>query len=232
MATNRDVFDAIASTWYGVRHWTLLQRELEALAERWQRGRVANLGCGTGADFLPFTRTFELVGLDFSRGMLREGSRYLSKHSFRATLVQGELTRLPFRNASFDHAIGIACYHHIRGESSRQLALRELRRILLPGGEAFVSVWNHAQPRFSSMPQDQTVPWHTGGTTLERYYHLFTRQEFETLVEQCGFEIVRLGYGTRKDTDALEDIRNICALVRSPREGRAGTTRSQAEERG
>jgi tRNA (uracil-5-)-methyltransferase TRM9 len=216
MATNREVFDAMAPTWYGVRHWPLLQRELEALALRWQRGRVANLGCGTGADFLPFVRDFELVGLDFSRGMLRNALRYVAKHEVRAALIQGELRHLPFEDSSFDHAIGIACYHHLRGDVERQLALGELQRILRPGGEAFLSVWNHAQPRFESLPQDQFVPWQTAGVTLTRYYHLFTRDEFEALLRRCGFEILQLGFGTRRDISTEEDTRNICALVRRP----------------
>ena len=232
MATNREIFDAIAPTWYGVRHWPLLQRELETLAERWQHGRVANLGCGTGADFLPFARDFELAGLDFSRGMLREAQRHTAKHGVGATLVQADLTHLPFADSSFDHAIGIACYHHIQGERERQLALGELQRILRPGGEAFLSVWNYAQPRFQAMPQDQTVPWHSGGVTLSRYYHLFTRDEFAEVLQQGGFEIVRLGYGTRRNADSEEDTRNICALVRRPRDAERPSTNSGSAERG
>ncbi len=178
MQTNRQAFDAIAPTWYGVRHWPLLRQELEGLAQRWKRGRIANLGCGAGADFIPFVSGFHLVGLDFSRGMLREGARHNARHDVNASLVQGELTQLPFRSESFDYAIGVACYHHIPGESGRVEAYSELKRILKPAGEAFVSVWNHDQPRFRALPQDQLVPWRVGEVTVQRYYHLYVAKNW------------------------------------------------------
>lgn len=232
MATNREVFDAIASTWYGVRHWPLLRRELDDLAQRWRGGRLANLGSGTGADFLPFSDRFRLVGLDCSRGMLRQSLRHMEKHGTRADLVQGELTHLPFPDASFDYAIGIACYHHIEGAEARAHAFSELGRILRPEGEAFISVWNHDQPRFHGTPQDQHVPWRDGVTTLQRYYHLFTRKEMQTALEQCGFQTVRIGHAALRNDVSREDTRNICALVRTRASTSPETTHPESEEPG
>jgi len=232
MATNREVFDAIASTWYGVRHWPLLPHELEELTARWRHGRIANLGCGVGSDFLPFSGDFQMVGLDFSRGMLRQALRHMTRHAPLSPLVQGDLTSLPFADASFDHAIGIACYHHIQGEASRGKAFVELRRILRPGGEAFVSVWNHAQPRFHGMEQDQFVPWRDGDTTLKRYYHLFTREGLEAELQQAGFQIVRIGHSTMRRDATQDDPRNICALLRNPLEREAPTTSPESAVRG
>ena len=214
MATNSDAFDAIAPTWYGVRHWPLLRHELEEMAARWRHGRMLNAGCGAGADFLPFAGGFELVGLDRSTGMLRQCRRYQSAHGFRAALVRGDLAHLPFADGSFDCAVGIACYHHLMQEPLRRRALLELQRVLAPRGEAFLSVWNHCQPRFSGMPQDITVPWRTGSATVDRRYHLFTVDEFRTLLRGCGWDLVRLSYGRRRDDASREDRRNICALVR------------------
>ena len=39
-------WDAIAPAWYNFRHYTIFKAELEALAVRWQKGRLLNLGCG------------------------------------------------------------------------------------------------------------------------------------------------------------------------------------------
>jgi len=216
MTTNREAFDAIAATWYGVRHWPLLRHDLEGLAQRWGHGRIANLGCGTGADFLPFTGAFELVGLDCSRGMLREAQHHQTKHNYHALLIQGDLTSMPFGDSTFDYAVGIASYHLVQDATARLLAFRELRRILRPAGEALLSVWNYEQPRFRSLPQDQAIPWRVGNTTVERYYHLYTRDELETALQRSGFDVVQLGYGTMKTGSSTEDIRNICALVRNP----------------
>ncbi len=220
MATNREVFDAIAATWYGVRHWPILPHELDMLSRRWRRGRLLDLGCGVGADFLPFKDNFTLVGLDFSRGMLRQASRYMRTHAFSASLVQGELANLPFEDGAFDFAIAIACYHHLEGEDIRAAAFRELRRILRPGGEAFISVWNHEQPRFSMASQDVLVPWGDEDSALTRYYHLYTRAELKTALARSGFSVIRLGPGTRRHDATQADERNICALIARP-EGKA-----------
>ena len=214
MATNREAFDVISPTWYGVRHWPLLKRELDGLAQRWEHGRIANLGCGTGADFLPFASGFQLVGLDFSRGMLLQGLRYRVAHNVDAALVQGDLTQTPFADRSFDYVLGIASYHLVQGESARGQAFIELQRILRPGGEAFLTVWNHDQPRFRALPQDQSIPWRVSDVTVERHYHLYTISEFAEALRQSGLEILEMGFGTMRGSSTQEDPRNICALVR------------------
>jgi len=232
MVTNREVFDAIASTWYGVRHWPLLPRELGELVRRWRHGTLVNLGCGTGSDFTAFPESFRMVGVDFSRGMLRQAQRRLTKHGVRAALTQGDLRRLPFVDRSVDYAIGIACYHHIEGDAARAEAFVELRRVLRPGGEAFLSVWNHDQPRFRGASRDQFVPWRKGGTVLRRYYHLFTLDELQAALLRAGFQVVRIGHGAPRGDEAENDPRNICALVRRPADAESAATNSVSEEPG
>ena len=214
MTTNKDVFDRIASSWYGFRHWPLLRDELDEVAGRWGAGRLINLGCAHGADFLPFAGSFQLVGLDFSREMLRNSLRYMEKHDINAGLVQGDLTSLSVGTSSVDYAVAVASYHHVEGDEGRLRSFRELSRILRPGGEAFLTVWNHGQPRFHAGPQDLYVPWQSGNTTLERYYHLFRYDELRGVLEAAELEIVWLKPEKRHTGDDVETSQNICALVR------------------
>lgn len=216
MGTNRDVFDRMAPTWYGVRHWPLLRRELELMSHRWESGRLLNLGCGHGADFLPFCSRFSLTGLDHSSGMLNQARRYMAKHGFHAALVCGDLRALPFADHSFDYAIAVASYHHIEREESRGQAFNELRRVLRPAGEAFISVWNRDQPRFRDTPEDQWVPWRHGEVTLQRFYHLFTVDELAAVLQQSRFTIQHIGHGSSREDVLEEDVRNICALIQKP----------------
>lgn len=213
MATNREVFDRIAESWYGFRHWPLLRQELEELATRWSGGRLVNLGCGHGADFIPFAAGFQLTGLDFSRNMLRQGRVYMRKHGFQAQLVEGDLVALPFADSSFDHAIGIASYHHLEGEHARARAFAELRRVLRPGGEAFLSVWRNPGEGPGIGPEDRLVPWRNGDTVLQRFYHFFTPEELRATLERSGFSVLRLGPDRRLATEEAAGQGNLCALV-------------------
>ena len=213
MATNRDIFDRIAQSWYGFRHWPLLRQELEELATRWSGGRLVNLGCGHGADFIPFAAGFQLTGLDFSRNMLRQGRVYMQKHGFLASLVEGNLVALPFADGSFDHAIAVASYHHLDGENARACAFAELRRVLRPGGEAFLSVWRNPREGPDVGPEDRLVPWRNGETVLQRYYHFFTPEELRSGLERSGFSVLRLEPDTRPAAEGSAGQGNLCVLA-------------------
>jgi tRNA (uracil-5-)-methyltransferase TRM9 len=210
----QEVFDRMAPGWYNRRHWTIFRAELEELARKWQRGRLLNIGCGHGADFLPFSKNFELYGLDISREMLHFADKYARKFAFPAALVQGDAASLPFRSASFDYAIAVASFHHIAESAGRREAFTELKRVLRPGGEAFVTVWNHWQPAFWTKPKEVRVSWKTKETELFRYYYLFSRGETEKLARQAGFEVLQ-SYAEASYRFPIKTFsRNICLLLR------------------
>jgi SAM-dependent methyltransferase len=190
MSTIRDTYDGIAPSWYNYRHRTRFRSELEAMARRWRGGRLLNVGCAHGPDFLPFKDNFELYGIDISGKMLELAGKYAAKYKFGVNLAQADAGHLPYPDGSFGNAIAVATYHHIKGKYARQRALRELHRVLKPGGEAFITVWNRWQPRFWRRRKSIRVPWRTGGKTLYRYYYLFSYRELARLVKQAGFEVV------------------------------------------
>ena len=209
-----NVFDQIAPGWYNFRHWSIFTRELEALAKRWRKGRLLNLGCAHGPDFLPFREGFELYGVDFSLEMLRFARKYSQKFNFTVNLSLADVGHLPFADQSFDWAIAVATYHHVKGRQAQQTALGELRRVLKPGGEALITVWNRWQPRFWFKPKEVTVPWRTRGKTLERYYYLFSYRELEKLARQAGFTVIKSFPESSYHYPLKYFSRNICLLVR------------------
>ena len=212
MTTN--VFDEIAPGWYNFRHWSIFRNELEALAQQWQKGKLLNLGCAHGPDFLPFTPSFDLYGVDFSAEMLRLAQKYSRKHNFTADLSLADVSYLPYADKTFDWAISVATYHHIKGEEKKRAALNELRRILKPSGEAFITVWNHWQPRFWFKSKEVAVPWRKKDKTLYRYYYLFSYAELEKLVKQAGFKILKSFPESSYRFPLKIFSRNICLLVR------------------
>jgi len=214
MATVKDTFNQIAPSWYNFRHWSIFRNELEELAQRWQSGKLLNLGCAHGPDFLPFKEGFELYGLDFSAEMLKFARRYSQKFNFTVNLTLADVNHLPYSDETFDWVISLATYHHVRYREERQSALMELRRVLKPGGEAFITVWNRWQPRFWFKGKEVLVPWRMKKKTLHRYYYLFSYLELERLAKRAYFEVLKSFPESAYRFPIKFFSRNICLLVR------------------
>ena len=146
--------------------------------------------------------------------MLKFARRYSQKFNLTVNLSLADVRCLPFADQTFDWAISVATYHHIKGKTERQTALNELRRVLKPDGEAFITVWNRWQRRFWFKPKEVTVPWRTGGKVLERYYYLFSYPELEKLVKKAGFKVLRSFPESSCHGPFKFFSRNICLLVR------------------
>ncbi len=211
---SRDIFDQIAPGWYNFRHWTIFRSELEALERRWQKGSLLNIGCAHGPDFLPFRQNFNLYGVDFSAQMLNFARKYSPKFEFAVNLLLADVCHLPFAEGVFDWAISVATYHHIKGKNEQQAALEELLRVLKPGGEAFITAWNHWQPRFWFGGKEVAVPWRTKDKTLYRYYYLFSYPELEKLAKRAGFQVLKSFPESSYRYPLKFFSRNICLLVR------------------
>jgi tRNA (uracil-5-)-methyltransferase TRM9 len=214
MATNRQVYDDIAESWYGFRHRSRFSAELDEMANRWQQGKLLNVGCAQGPDFLPFKDRFELWGVDFSSQMLTLAKKYAAKFNLKVDLILADATCLPYPDNTFDCAIAVAVYHNIRGYNNRQMALAELRRVLKPGGEAFITVWNKWQPRFLRRGKEINVPWRSGRKTYLRYYYLYSYPELRNLLDRCGFSTIKMFPEKSYKLPLKFFSRNICALVK------------------
>lgn len=114
-----------------------LSRRIEELARSLDRhappaaARVLDLGCGSGVycDLLR-SRGLRPVGADFSAGMLAR-ARVLLDDGEPVPLVQADVLRLPFADASFPALVNVGVLQHIEDGS---VALREMIRVLAPGG--------------------------------------------------------------------------------------------------
>lgn len=204
----------MAPGWYGFRHYSIFRPELEELSRRWQKGRLLNVGSGHGPDFLPFKDRFDLYGVDFSGEMIRLARRYARKFRFPVNLQVADARNLPFAGETFDWAISVAAYHHLKGRQEQASCLQELKRVLKPGGEAFLTVWNRCQPRFWFKGKEYTAPWKAGGKVIYRYYYLFTYWEFESLVKKAGFRILKSFPERSYHFPVKYFSRNICLLVK------------------
>jgi SAM-dependent methyltransferase len=171
------------------------------------RGRLLDLGCGTGRLLVPFAdRGWEVIGVDLSPAMLAVAQ---GKVGPRAELVCGNLTQLPFADGSFDAA---ACLFStlgmVIGAEMRRRVLGHVARVLRPGGRFVLHVHNRwfnawdrggrawlARDAVSAWWRrgeagDRVMPVHQGiaGLTL----HLFTRREAVGLVRGAGLRVLEV----------------------------------------
>lgn len=161
------------------------------------RTDVADLGCGSGRHARVFAAEgHRIVGLDASARLLEIARRKVPQGAF----VRGDLCGLPFRDSRFPAAVAVAAIHHLPSERERLAAIREIARILRPGGRALVTVWSlHLESEERTRetrpagpdPRDVWVPWRAGGNEVERFYHLFEERELPALVLAAGLRVAK-----------------------------------------
>jgi len=96
------------------------------------RGRVIEIGAGTGAN-LPYYRdgVETITFAEPEAPMARKLERRIREHSRIVEIVHAPAERLPFANAQFDTAVSTLVLCTVADQAQ---ALRELRRVLKPGG--------------------------------------------------------------------------------------------------
>ena len=95
---------------------------------------VLEVGCGTGqiaAELLRRDPSLAYVGVDLSPEMLELARARLTAYGPRATLRTAAAAAIPADDDSVDAAFGVDVLHHV---PDRVAALRELRRVVRPGG--------------------------------------------------------------------------------------------------
>ena len=159
--------------------------------------RVLDAACGTGDLAIADKKAgaAKVTGLDFSAAMLARAKRKDAGIEW----IQGDMLALPFADETFDAAtVGFG----VRNVADLELALRELRRVLRPGGR--LAILEITQPRgalrpFFSLWFDRVVPLLgkvlPGGaayTYLPASVRRFpTAERLAALLRECGFGEVR-----------------------------------------
>jgi demethylmenaquinone methyltransferase / 2-methoxy-6-polyprenyl-1,4-benzoquinol methylase len=208
----QEMFDTIAP------RYDFLNRLLSfGIDRRWRRfavrqlalppaGRVLDVATGTGDVALEIARQarqdITIVGVDISREMMELGRRKVLASPFagRITFESAPCEALPFPDASFD---GVTIAFGIRNVVDRPGGLREMHRILKPGGRAVILEFSTPRSRlFKSLYYFyflRVLPV-IGGlfSKFSAYKYLPdsvlgfpTQEEFKALMAEAGFRNLR-----------------------------------------
>ncbi|XP_047450942.1 alkylated DNA repair protein alkB homolog 8 isoform X2 [Mugil cephalus] len=131
------VYDAIASHFSSTRHspWPRVCHFLSSFPP----GIVlADVGCGNGK-YLGVNPEMIAVGCDRSSALVQ----ICAERGFHAFV--SDALSVPLRTASCDACISIAVIHHFSTQERRLAAVKELVRLLKPGGRALIYVWAFEQ---------------------------------------------------------------------------------------
>ena len=101
---------------------------------------VLDVGCGQGIDVYSYARSgANAAGVDLTPRHVELAKLHLAAMGLEAKIVQGDAEALPFSDESFDRVSSNGVLHHT---PDMPAALREIRRVLRPGADACVIVYN------------------------------------------------------------------------------------------
>ena len=142
--------------------------------------RILDLACGPGVFTRPLARGGRgiVVGFDLSRPMLRHAGRMAAREGLaNVVLIRGTVFRMPFLDGSFQFVNCCGALHLFDRPDD---ALKEIRRVLVPGGRLSV--------------QTTIRPAHSGGLAwfLERFirFGFFEEPELRARLDRHGFDIL------------------------------------------
>ncbi len=186
-ATHEEYFDALAPTWeerVSPRAQAAVADVAAAMALP-VGAVVLDLGSGTGVAIPALREALgpggSVVALDISRGMLEQARRRYGETGIAFLQADGEA--LPFAPAAFAAILCNATFPHFRDKPA---ALREMVRVLAPGGSAYIT---------HPVGRQRTNEIHQRAGGVIRLDRVPEGSEMRAMMEDAGFTAVTVHDG-------------------------------------
>jgi ubiquinone/menaquinone biosynthesis C-methylase UbiE len=184
---------------------------------------VLDVGCGQGIDLAQYAAAgARVTGIDLTPHHAQLARSHLEALGLSGEVVNGDAESLPFPDSSFDRVSSNGVLHHT---PDIERALLEIRRVLRPGGEARILVYNRRSFHYWLFQVLWQGLWHRelleersmagvlsrgverssiGARPLVRVY---TPPEVRALLSRAGFVDVRTDVGVFNTMDTpLSDV--------------------------
>jgi ubiquinone/menaquinone biosynthesis C-methylase UbiE len=168
-----------ATLWWFVGMREVTAALIDPIVPQPRDWKILDAGCGTGGNVSWLKRyagNREVVGMD----LVTEALDFCRQRG-QKPLVQASITHLPFSDASFDLLTSFDVLVQLPGQNADEDAIREMYRVLRPGGYAFVRV---AAYEWMRSGHDEAL------STQRRY----TLQGLRKKLERAGFRVRRATY--------------------------------------
>ncbi len=170
-----------------------------ALADPRPGERVLDVACGTGVVARLVARevgsTGNVVGLDLNPGMLAVAASSAANEPPTSALItwqEASATKMPLPDAAFDIAY---CQLGLQFFPDRPAALREMHRVLVPGGRLGVMVWRSIEhsPGFGILAAalERHVSSEAAGI-MRAPFALAKAEELRGLIAAAGFRDITI----------------------------------------
>ena len=164
------------------RHWwyrgrrTVLDRVIDELgfdATAASRPRILDAGCGSGRNMIELARRGAVTAIELSPPSVEK-----ARERGCGEVVEGSVLEMPFADDSFELAVSLDVIEHLEDDLG---ALRELRRVVAPGGALLVTV-----------PAYQWL-W-SGHDEINHHQRRYTRRSLQAVAERAGWSQTRTSY--------------------------------------
>lgn len=122
--------------WWARGHLGEVYDTLVELADVHEGQEILDVGCGTGilsSRLAQASDGIKVCGVDTGSHMIKAAAKRMQRHRHRVEYRVGTATRLPYSNGRFDIVVSCLLFHLLQGPE-KESALREIFRILKPGG--------------------------------------------------------------------------------------------------